>query len=153
MDLCLSFIIHAYCLNIVLCMCLNTRFQFHLIIGSWLILLVCVTVICCVSIIFDLVSPLQGAGIGLRPYLSDLVCCMLESLSSLEDQGLNYVEVCATVALGKKSCFSCLLNYWSTFLSSSSCMQQMLEYRRRSLRIYEFQLQKALPCGKLLTYA
>lgn len=36
---------------------------------------------------------LQGAGIALRPHLSDLVCCMLESLSSLEDQGLNYVEV------------------------------------------------------------
>lgn len=36
----------------------------------------------------------QGAGIAIRPHLSDLVCCMLESLSSLEDQGLNYVEVC-----------------------------------------------------------
>lgn len=36
---------------------------------------------------------LQGAGVALRPHLSDLVCCMLESLSSLEDQGLNYVEV------------------------------------------------------------
>ncbi|KAF3455353.1 hypothetical protein FNV43_RR05803 [Rhamnella rubrinervis] len=35
----------------------------------------------------------KGAGIALRPYLSDLVCCMLESLSSLEDQGLNYVEL------------------------------------------------------------
>ncbi|GAV78127.1 Ecm29 domain-containing protein, partial [Cephalotus follicularis] len=35
----------------------------------------------------------KGAGIALRPYLSDLVCCMLESLSSLEDQGLNYVEM------------------------------------------------------------
>ncbi|CAB4308928.1 unnamed protein product [Prunus armeniaca] len=29
----------------------------------------------------------------IRPHLSDLVCCMLESLSSLEDQGLNYVEL------------------------------------------------------------
>lgn len=38
-------------------------------------------------------TSLQGAGIALRPHLSDLVCCMLESLSSLEDQGLNYVEV------------------------------------------------------------
>lgn len=36
---------------------------------------------------------LQAAGIAIRPHLSDLVCCMLESLSSLEDQGLNYVEV------------------------------------------------------------
>lgn len=36
---------------------------------------------------------LQGAGIAIRPYLSDLVYCMLESLSSLEDQGMNYVEV------------------------------------------------------------
>ncbi|KAJ7013083.1 proteasome adapter and scaffold protein ECM29 [Populus alba x Populus x berolinensis] len=35
----------------------------------------------------------KGAGIALRPHLSDLVCCMLESLSSLEDQGLNYVEL------------------------------------------------------------
>ncbi|KAF2582329.1 hypothetical protein F2Q68_00006897, partial [Brassica cretica] len=35
----------------------------------------------------------QGAGVALRPHLSDLVCCMLESLSSLEDQGLNYVEL------------------------------------------------------------
>ncbi|BBH02426.1 ARM repeat superfamily protein [Prunus dulcis] len=34
----------------------------------------------------------KGAGIAIRPHLSDLVCCMLESLSSLEDQGLNYVE-------------------------------------------------------------
>ncbi|KAL0419487.1 UNVERIFIED_CONTAM: Proteasome adapter and scaffold protein ECM29, partial [Sesamum radiatum] len=34
----------------------------------------------------------KGAGIAIRPYLSDLVCCMLESLSSLEDQGMNYVE-------------------------------------------------------------
>lgn len=36
---------------------------------------------------------LQGAGPAIRPQLSDLVCCMLESLSSLEDQGLNYIEV------------------------------------------------------------
>ncbi|KAK4773586.1 hypothetical protein SAY87_028605 [Trapa incisa] len=35
----------------------------------------------------------KGAGIALRPHLADLVCCMLESLSSLEDQGLNYVEL------------------------------------------------------------
>ncbi|GAB2277082.1 hypothetical protein Dimus_011791 [Dionaea muscipula] len=34
----------------------------------------------------------KGAGIAIRPHLSDLVTCMLESLSSLEDQGLNYVE-------------------------------------------------------------
>ncbi|OWM69124.1 hypothetical protein CDL15_Pgr025311 [Punica granatum] len=35
----------------------------------------------------------KGAGVALRPHLADLVCCMLESLSSLEDQGLNYVEL------------------------------------------------------------
>ncbi|XP_038694487.1 proteasome adapter and scaffold protein ECM29 isoform X1 [Tripterygium wilfordii] len=35
----------------------------------------------------------KGAGIALRPHLPDLVCCMLECLSSLEDQGLNYVEL------------------------------------------------------------
>lgn len=35
----------------------------------------------------------KGAGIAIRPHLPDLVCCMLESLSSLEDQGLNYVEL------------------------------------------------------------
>ncbi|PSR90112.1 Proteasome-associated protein [Actinidia chinensis var. chinensis] len=35
----------------------------------------------------------KGAGIAIRPHLSDLVCCMLESLSSLEDQTLNYVEL------------------------------------------------------------
>ncbi|XVE59843.1 hypothetical protein DITRI_Ditri05aG0079400 [Diplodiscus trichospermus] len=35
----------------------------------------------------------KGAGIAVRPHLPDLVCCMLESLSSLEDQGLNYVEL------------------------------------------------------------
>ncbi|KAL6519030.1 hypothetical protein OROHE_017454 [Orobanche hederae] len=35
----------------------------------------------------------KGAGIATRPYLNDLVCCMLESLSSLEDQGMNYVEL------------------------------------------------------------
>ncbi|KAI9194392.1 hypothetical protein LWI28_005521 [Acer negundo] len=35
----------------------------------------------------------KGAGIAIRAHLSDLVCCMLESLSSLEDQGLNYVEL------------------------------------------------------------
>lgn len=36
---------------------------------------------------------LQGAGVALRPHLPELVSCMLESLSSLEDQRLNYVEV------------------------------------------------------------
>ncbi|KAJ4979048.1 hypothetical protein NE237_009828 [Protea cynaroides] len=35
----------------------------------------------------------KGAGIAIRPHLPDLVCCMLESLSSLEDQKLNYVEL------------------------------------------------------------
>ncbi|KAL4027472.1 hypothetical protein IC575_010638 [Cucumis melo] len=35
----------------------------------------------------------KGAGLAIRPQLSDLVCCMLESLSSLEDQGLNYIEL------------------------------------------------------------
>ncbi|KAL3828680.1 hypothetical protein ACJIZ3_017482 [Penstemon smallii] len=35
----------------------------------------------------------KGAGVAIRPYLNDLVCCMLESLSSLEDQGMNYVEL------------------------------------------------------------
>ncbi|KAF4378493.1 hypothetical protein G4B88_027553 [Cannabis sativa] len=40
----------------------------------------------------------KGAGLALRPHLSDLVCCMLESLSSLEDQGLNYVELHAANA-------------------------------------------------------
>lgn len=35
----------------------------------------------------------KGAGIAILPHLSDLVCCMLEGLSSLEDQGLNYVEM------------------------------------------------------------
>ncbi|KAM7279522.1 hypothetical protein ACFE04_006656 [Oxalis oulophora] len=40
----------------------------------------------------------KGAGIALRPHLSQLVCCMLESLSSLEDQGLNYVELHAANA-------------------------------------------------------
>ncbi|CAA6669169.1 unnamed protein product [Spirodela intermedia] len=34
----------------------------------------------------------KGAGVALRPHLPELVCCMLESLSSLEDQRLNYVE-------------------------------------------------------------
>ncbi|KAB1199693.1 hypothetical protein CJ030_MR0G015624 [Morella rubra] len=45
--------------------------------------------------IIDLTSDTEsrGAGIALRPHLADLVCCMLESLSSLEDQGLNYVEL------------------------------------------------------------
>ncbi|KAK9939418.1 hypothetical protein M0R45_016114 [Rubus argutus] len=40
----------------------------------------------------------KGAGIAIRSHLSDLVCCMLESLSSLEDQGLNYVELHAANA-------------------------------------------------------
>ncbi|KAK6925530.1 Proteasome component Ecm29 [Dillenia turbinata] len=40
----------------------------------------------------------KGAGITIRPHLSDLVCCMLESLSSLEDQGLNYIELHANNA-------------------------------------------------------
>ncbi|XP_073008804.1 uncharacterized protein [Typha latifolia] len=35
----------------------------------------------------------KGAGAALRPHLPDLVCCMLECLSSLEDQRLNYVEL------------------------------------------------------------
>ncbi|KAL2510922.1 ARM repeat superfamily protein [Abeliophyllum distichum] len=35
----------------------------------------------------------KGSGIAVRPHLPDLVCCMLESLSSLEDQGMNYVEL------------------------------------------------------------
>ncbi|XP_027329154.1 proteasome adapter and scaffold protein ECM29 [Abrus precatorius] len=35
----------------------------------------------------------KHAGTAIRPHMSDLVCCMLESLSSLEDQGLNYVEL------------------------------------------------------------
>ncbi|PHU19852.1 hypothetical protein BC332_11003 [Capsicum chinense] len=35
----------------------------------------------------------KGAAIALRPHLPDLVCCMLESLSSLEDQGSNCVEL------------------------------------------------------------
>ncbi|MCL7022732.1 hypothetical protein MKW94_004116 [Papaver nudicaule] len=40
----------------------------------------------------------KGAGIALRPHLPDLVSCMLESLSSLEDQRLNYVELHAANA-------------------------------------------------------
>lgn len=35
----------------------------------------------------------KGAGTAIRPHLPDLVCCMLECLSSLEDQRLNYVEL------------------------------------------------------------
>ncbi|KAK9053492.1 hypothetical protein SSX86_030126 [Deinandra increscens subsp. villosa] len=34
----------------------------------------------------------KGSGVAIRPHLSQLAVCMLESLSSLEDQGLNYVE-------------------------------------------------------------
>ncbi|CAL5190433.1 unnamed protein product [Lathyrus oleraceus] len=42
----------------------------------------------------------KHAGTAIRPHLSELVCCMLESLSSLEDQGLNYVELhAATVGI------------------------------------------------------
>jgi len=33
----------------------------------------------------------KGAGPALRPHLAELVSCMLECLSSLEDQWLNYV--------------------------------------------------------------
>ncbi|CAA3007764.1 proteasome-associated ECM29 homolog isoform X1 [Olea europaea subsp. europaea] len=40
----------------------------------------------------------KGSGIAVRPHLPDLVCCMLESLSSLEDQGMNYVELHAANA-------------------------------------------------------
>ncbi|KAJ3681025.1 hypothetical protein LUZ60_015514 [Juncus effusus] len=40
----------------------------------------------------------KGAGIALRPHLPDLVGCMLECLSSLEDQRLNYVEMHASNA-------------------------------------------------------
>ncbi|XP_057441454.1 uncharacterized protein LOC130733331 isoform X2 [Lotus japonicus] len=40
----------------------------------------------------------KHAGTAIRPHMSDLVCCMLESLSSLEDQGLNYVELHAANA-------------------------------------------------------
>ncbi|RLN29530.1 hypothetical protein C2845_PM05G06240 [Panicum miliaceum] len=35
----------------------------------------------------------KGAGPALRPHLAELVSCMLECLSSLEDQRLNYVEM------------------------------------------------------------
>ncbi|CAI9106154.1 OLC1v1005230C2 [Oldenlandia corymbosa var. corymbosa] len=35
----------------------------------------------------------KGSGVAIVPHLPDLVYCMLESLSSLEDQGLNYVEL------------------------------------------------------------
>ncbi|KAJ0985238.1 hypothetical protein J5N97_003594 [Dioscorea zingiberensis] len=35
----------------------------------------------------------KGAGVALRPHLPELVCCMLECLSSLEDQSFNYVEL------------------------------------------------------------
>ncbi|KAF8017212.1 hypothetical protein BT93_H2414 [Corymbia citriodora subsp. variegata] len=38
----------------------------------------------------------KGAGVALRPHLADLVPCMLESLSSLENQVFNYVELHAT---------------------------------------------------------
>ncbi|KAK9169653.1 hypothetical protein Syun_001793 [Stephania yunnanensis] len=40
----------------------------------------------------------KGAGTAIRSHLPDLVCCMLESLSSLEDQRLNYVELHAVNA-------------------------------------------------------
>lgn len=60
---------------------------------------------CCISVLYTWCSLLivlvahisfqlfQGAGTAIRPHLPDLVCCMLECLSSLEDQRLNYVEV------------------------------------------------------------
>ena len=35
----------------------------------------------------------KGAGTAIRPQMPDLVGCMLESLSSLEDQRLNYAEL------------------------------------------------------------
>ncbi|CAL9127672.1 unnamed protein product [Musa textilis] len=35
----------------------------------------------------------KNAGIAIRPHLPELVSCMLECLSSLEDQRLNYVEL------------------------------------------------------------
>ncbi|ERM99116.1 proteasome-associated protein ECM29 homolog isoform X2 [Amborella trichopoda] len=35
----------------------------------------------------------KGAGSAIRPHLPNLVYCMLESLSSLEDQSFNYVEL------------------------------------------------------------
>ncbi|GJN13854.1 hypothetical protein PR202_gb00604 [Eleusine coracana subsp. coracana] len=35
----------------------------------------------------------KGAGPALRPHLPELVSCMLECLSSLEDQRMNYVEM------------------------------------------------------------
>lgn len=54
---------------------------------------------------------LQGAGIALRPHLSDLVCCMLESLSSLEDQGLNYVEVSFNIRNSDLNIFFILTSY------------------------------------------
>ncbi|XP_031477538.1 uncharacterized protein LOC116248548 isoform X3 [Nymphaea colorata] len=42
----------------------------------------------------DMVMKLsKGAGDVIRPHLPDLVSCMLESLSSLEDQRLNYIEL------------------------------------------------------------
>lgn len=45
----------------------------------------------------------KGAGVAIRPHLTDLVTCMLESLSSLEDQGLNYVELhAANVGIQKE---------------------------------------------------
>ncbi|XP_024047567.1 proteasome-associated protein ECM29 homolog isoform X4 [Citrus clementina] len=48
-----------------------------------------------IGVVMNLV---KGAGIAIRPHLSDLVSCMLESLSSLEDQGLNYIELHAANA-------------------------------------------------------
>ncbi|XP_024395125.1 LOW QUALITY PROTEIN: uncharacterized protein [Physcomitrium patens] len=35
----------------------------------------------------------KGAGAAIRPQMPDLVSCMIESLSSLEDQRLNYAEL------------------------------------------------------------
>ncbi|KAK9123336.1 hypothetical protein Sjap_012938 [Stephania japonica] len=51
-----------------------------------------------VAALFCDVSLYTGAGTAIRSHLSDLVCCMLESLSSLEDQRLNYVELHAVNA-------------------------------------------------------
>lgn len=45
-----------------------------------------------------LAKVVKGSGVAIRPHLPELVSCMLESLSSLEDQGLNYVELHAANA-------------------------------------------------------
>ncbi|XLU64466.1 hypothetical protein S245_023675 [Arachis hypogaea] len=58
------------------------------------------------------------AGTAIRPHMADLICCMLESLSSLEDQGLNYIEVCLSDTfiflhnlLTKACSFICFISY------------------------------------------